>query len=161
MAKKDIFDLFREKASELEQEPTPQAWARIERRIQSNRPTVRRAQVRRLPSPIGIAAGLALLMGLSVVFMWLAEAEQQPDVLAQADVALEIEELVLTSAEDEVVELVEIATANPQPRPVKPIIEGNANQRLVAKNDAVLTPIEITPSRIDTADGEREERTGR
>lgn len=161
MAKKDIFDLFREKASELEQEPTPQAWARIERRIQTNRPTVRRAQVRRLPTPMGIAASLALLIGLSVVFMWLAEAEKQTQVLAQEVLPLEVEELELTPVEDEVVELVEIATANPQPKPVKPIIEGNANQRLVAKNEATLAPIEVSPTRIDTTTGEREERTGR
>ncbi|MEL7250066.1 MAG: hypothetical protein AAFO03_16675 [Bacteroidota bacterium] len=163
MAKKDIFDLFREKASELEQEPTPQAWSRIERRLQANRPSIRRTPVRRLPSPMGIAAGLALLMGLSVVFMWLAEAEQQTPVLAQEQLQFEVEELVLkTAKDDEVAALVEIAQANPLPKPVKPIVEGNANQRLVAKTEHAAQPIEITPSRIDTnTNDQAEERAGR
>lgn len=162
MGKEDFFDLFRKKAEELEQEPSPQAWSRIERRIQSTRPSVRRATVRRLPRPMGIAAGLALLMGLSVVFLWLADAEtQQADVLAMQEMPLEIEELVINTADDEVTEVVELAQAHPQPKPVKPIVEGQASQRLVAKNEAPLRPIQISPSRSDSTAGEAEQRTGR
>ncbi len=162
MAKKDIFDLFREKASDLEQEPTPQAWSRIERRIQSSRPSVRRTPVRRLPTPMGIAAGLALLMGLSVVFLWLAEAEKTTPTYAQEKLKLEVEELILTPVKDNVAAIVEIAKANPLPKPVKPIVEGNANQRLIAKNELAPTPLEITPSRSDSSTtNEVQERTGR
>jgi len=162
MAKKDIFDIFREKAAELEQEPTPQAWSRIERRIQSARPTVRRTPMRRLPRPLGIAAGLALLMGLSVVFLWLADAEQRQAVaLAQHEGPLEVEELVIASADDEVVEVVEIAQAHPLPKSAKPIIEGQATQRLVAKNESRAPRMQVTPSPSDSTFGESEQRTGR
>lgn len=162
MAKKDIFDLFREKSSELEQEPTPQAWNRIERRIQANRPKVRRARVRRLPSAFGIAAGLALVMGLSVVFIWLAEADQnQQQFLAQNEGPLQVEELVLSPVDDEVKEVVEIARANPQPTLSKPIVEGKSSQRLIAKNEANIAPIPMSPTRSDSTLGEMEERTGR
>lgn len=162
MAKKDLFDLFREKATELEQEPTPQAWSRIERRIQSGRPTVRRTQVRRLPSPLGIAAGLALVMGLSVVFLWLAETEKnQQAILAQSDRPLQVEELVLNTIDDEVREVVDIAQANPLPVPNKPIVEGKSTQRLIAKNEANIAPIPVTPATLDSTFEETEQRTGR
>lgn len=162
MGKEEFFDQFRKKAEELEQEPSPQAWSRIERRIQSNRPSIRRTPVRRLPRPMGIAAGLALLMGLSVVFLWLADAEQhQVEALAMQELPLEVEELVINTTDDEVAEVVEIAQANPQPKPVKPIIEGEPTQRLVAKNELSPNPIQITPSPSDSTFGEAEQRTGR
>lgn len=161
MGKEDFFDLFKKKAEELEQEPSPQAWSRIERRIQSTRPSIRRTPVRRLPRPMGIAAGLALLMGLSVVFLWLADAESQQPTLAMEELQIEVEELVLNTTDDEVTGVVELAQANPLPKPVKPIIEGEPSQRLVAKNEAVMQPIQISPSRSDSTYGEPEQRTGR
>lgn len=159
MAKKDIFDLFKEKSEQLEQEPSPQAWARIERRIPASRPAVKRARVRQMPQPLSIAAGLALLLGLSVVFMWLSD-QGTPSALAQQNVQYELEELSLV-VDDESINMVEKAQTHFPTSPSKPIVEGRASQRLVAKNDLRRESPTPPGTPTDTTVNEREQRTGR
>lgn len=160
MAKKDIFDLLKEQSEQLEQSPTPQAWARIERKIASQRPVVKRARVRQLPQPLSIAAGLALLLGLSVVFMWLSD-QSQTNALAQQGVHFELEELSLT-IDDQNIKVVEKVHIHTIATPSKPIVEGRATQRLVAKNEVrTEAPTYREGTSSDTTGNEREQRTGR
>lgn len=160
MAKKDIFDLFREKSDELEQLPSSQAWARIESRIAAKRPgVVRTARVRKLPQPLGIAAALALLLGLSVVFMWLSE-QGQTGVLAHQQMPLELEELQII-VEDKTSNTIESAPSHLDITPVKPIEEGNASQKLVAKKEAFQEGGFSPRSRPDSVENEHTQRNGR
>lgn len=160
MAKKDIFDLFREKSAELEQTPSSQAWARIESRMAAKRPSAgRSARVRKMPQPLGIAAALALLLGLSVVFMWLSE-QGQSGVLAHQQMPLEMEELQLivddpsSSAVEKAPTHLDITT------PAKPIVEGNASQKLVAKQESFRDGGPSPVSSPDSIENENR-RTGR
>lgn len=159
MAKKDIFDLFREKSDELEQKPSAQAWARIESKMAAKRPSmVRPTRVRKLPQPLGIAAALALLLGLSVVFMWLSEQNHQ-GVLAHQQLPLELEELQII-VDDQSSSAVEKTPAHLDIIPTKPIIEGNSSQKLVAKQESFqeggTSPVS-PPDSIENENG----RTGR
>ncbi len=160
MAKKDIFDLFREKSDDLEQMPSSQAWARIESKIAAKRPNVSRpARVRQLPRVLGIAAGLALLLGLSVVFMWLSE-QDQTGVLAHQQMPLELEELQII-VDDRSTNAVEKAPAHLDITPVKPIVEGTASQKLVAKKENSGEGGSSPVSRPDSIENENRQRTGR
>ena len=160
MAKKDIFDLFREKSDELEQIPSAEAWARIESRMAAKRPgTVRSARVRKLPHPLGIAAALALLLGLSVVFMWLSE-QGQTGVLAHQQMPLELEELQII-VEDKTSNTLENAPSHLDITPAKPIEEGNASQKLVAKKESFREGGSSPVSRPDSVENENRQRTGR
>ena len=161
MAKKDIFDLFREKSDELEQIPSSQAWARIEGRIAAKRPRIERsASVRKLPHPLGIAAALALLLGLSVVFMWLSE-QGQTGVLAHQQMPLEMEELQIIVEDSSSSAIEKAPTHLDITTPTKPIVEGNASQKLVAKKEAFQDGGSSPVSRPDSVDNENRQRTGR
>lgn len=160
MAKKDIFDLFREKSDELEQLPSPEAWARIEGRIASKRPTVAHPRgVRQLARPLSIAAGLALLLGLSVVFMWLSE-QGQPSVLAHQQMPLELEELQII-VDDQLSSTIEKTPSHLDITPAKPIVEGTANQKLVAKKESFRNGGSSPVPRPDSTESENDRRTGR
>lgn len=160
MAKKDIFDLFREKSDELEQLPSSQAWARIEGRIASKRPTGRPPRrVRQLPRPLGIAAGLALLLGLSVVFMWLSD-QNQAGVLAHQQMPLELEELQII-IDDQSSSAIEKAPSHLDITPAKPIVEGTSNQRLVAKKESFRDGGSSPVPHPDSTENENNRRTGR
>jgi hypothetical protein len=160
MAKKDIFDLFREKSEELEQMPSPQAWARIESRMAAKRPSVSRpSRVRQLPRPLGIAAALALLLGLSVVFMWLSE-QGQTGVLAHQQIPLELEELQII-VDDQSTSGVENAPSHLDITPAKPIVEGTASQKLVAKKESFREGGANPATRTDSIENENPRRTSR
>lgn len=160
MAKKDIFDLFREKSEVLEQVPSSQAWARIESRIAAKRPRVERsARIRTIPRPLGIAAALALLLGLSVVFMWLSE-QGQTGVLAQQQMPLELEELQII-VDDRSTSGVENAPSHIDITPAKPIVEGTASQKLVAKKESFREGGPSPASRPDSIENENRQRTSR
>ena len=78
--RKDIFDLFRERAAQIEETPSPQAWNRLERRLNSRRPSVRR-EARRvsLHRSLGMVASLALVLGLRAL---LKSASRKGTILA-------------------------------------------------------------------------------
>ena len=161
MAKKDIFDLFREKSDELEQLPSSQAWARIESRMATKRPSVARtARIRKMPQPLGIAAALALLLGLSVVFMWLSE-QGQTSVLAHQQMPLEMEELQIIVEDPSSSAIEKAPTHLDITTPTKPIVEGNASQKLVAKKEAFQDGGSSPVSQPDSVENENRQRTGR
>jgi hypothetical protein len=157
MAKKDVFDLFKEQSEKLECPPTPQAWGRIERRIQSSRPVAQRSRMRSLPRPLGIAAGLALLLGLSVVFMWLTEQKVAGPLAQSTESSFVLEERPL-ALEESAVSDVELLHTHVKITPQKPIVEGTSTQRLVAKNEVPQERNQTRPSpSVDTT----ERRTGK
>ncbi|MEL7222750.1 MAG: hypothetical protein AAGJ93_15620 [Bacteroidota bacterium] len=137
MSNKDIFEQIKSEAQNIRETPSPEAWSRIEQRLQADRPSIERGRVRTLKQgfqPMSIAAGLALLLGLSVVFMWMTDQQQTSDPIAQAS-TLEWEELALTPTATQSTEPIAIAANNPQPIARKPIAEGSPNQKLIAKHD--------------------------
>jgi hypothetical protein len=159
MAKKDVFDLFREKSEELEQTPSSQAWARIESKMAAKRPSVgRSARIRKMPQPLGIAAALALLLGLSVVFMWLSD-QGPTGVLAHQQMPLEMEELQII-VDDRASSTIENAPSHLDMTPDNPIIEGNASQKLVTKKESFRDGGSSPVSRPDSIENENR-RTGR
>lgn len=164
MSNQDIFDQFREQADQLRETPSADTWSRIEHRLQADRPKIERTRVRHIrrqaPAPLSIAAGIALLIGLSVVFLWTSEQSATPAAIVAQATPLEWEELILTPTETSPTEVVEIAATLDRPAITKPIEEGRASQRLVAKNE-VRSNGEINHSQQDSARRKQEERMGR
>jgi hypothetical protein len=161
MSNKDIFDHFKEEADKIRETPSPEAWSRIEQRLQASRPSIQRTRIRTMGSrlhPMSLAAGIALLLGLSVVFMWMTDQQKATTPIAQAD-TLEWEELSLTPPTSNSTEVIAIATSHPQPVARKPIAEGNSNQRLIAKQE-VRMPSNSYNSQADSSRNV-EERTSR
>jgi len=161
MSDKEFFDRFRQDAATIEQTPTPPTWSRIERRIQPQRPATRWAASRQLPRPLAIAAALALVLGLTVVFLWLSD-QQNGTGLAQTRGPLKMEELTIEPiAASTTTPARTIAVAQKLLTPAKPINEGNASQRLVAKNEVRTDGQKTTTPRTDSTRQEREDRTGK
>ena len=87
--KRDIFDLFRDNADKLESPPSPQAWQRLERRLNQKRPSQRRTL-----RSLGwgrIAAALAFLLVAIFAMSILLQnnAQEEKANLAYKTVALE------------------------------------------------------------------------
>ncbi|RME94430.1 MAG: hypothetical protein D6772_14650 [Bacteroidetes bacterium] len=162
MAKQDkITELFRANAHKLEQKPSEATWARLQHRLQqqeghstegrgSQRPQGLRVRL----SSLHIAAGLALLIGLSAAFLWVLNEQdrQYQQALASAEHKLEIEDLAIESK------------AAPSPivkpnlqqayRPAqKTIEEGTPEQKLVARvSKSAPSGPRLTPTASDSAD---------
>jgi hypothetical protein len=161
MSKLDIFDHFKEEADKIREMPSPEAWSRIEQRLQASRPSIQRARIKTMGPrlhPMSLAAGIALILGFAVIFMWMSDQQHALAPIAQTD-TLEWEELSLTPTSSNATEVIAIATSHPQPLVVNPIDEGTSNQRLVAKKE-VYMPSGNKHNQLDSARNV-EERTSR
>lgn len=154
---KDITDLFRDNAHKLNQKPSEVSWERIQQRLADSptqvsggsgnkfvtkRPFARRRWLSGGPAPMNIAAALALVLGLSVVFMWLVDKQDRAyqRAVAEARPALQVEELDLTTSQETTL-LLDVAVAQQQIKPRKPINEGKPEQKLIAKAVSDRMPI--------------------
>lgn len=157
---KDIFDLFRENQDKLNQKPSPKTWSRIERRIQSPQPIAnKRRPIRRMRPPMGIAAALALIIGLMVAFLWVLgnEKERKQRIFAQMHPSFEIEELTIETSEN-AIKAIKITAKTQQLKPLKPINEGRIDQKLMVS----ISKSTYRESSSDfSVDSIREERMGR
>ncbi|MEZ4988217.1 MAG: hypothetical protein R2795_24845 [Saprospiraceae bacterium] len=135
MAQKDIFDLFRESADALNTPPSAPTWGRIERRLQGKRPSVRRASVHRLPPMAAVAAAFALLIGAVVVFSWVGNRPTATQNSMAVSTPIVVEDLAITLGGTDAMAIAEIAISHPQPAPTKPIQEGKAGQKLMARSE--------------------------
>lgn len=152
---KDIFDLFRKNQDKLNQKPSPKAWSRVERRIQTPLPIGKKRSIRRMRLPMGVAAALLLMIGLMVTFLWMFGKEKEQRIYAQ--ISFEIEELSL-DLEDQATNVIKITVKNQQLKPLKPINEGRIDQKLLVSTSKVSRQLPAPNSSIDSI---REEQTGR
>ncbi|MEM1215431.1 MAG: hypothetical protein AAGJ82_07095 [Bacteroidota bacterium] len=157
--KDQFFEQFRQQAEQLRQSPRPEAWQRIEQRMQPKRSQLRSVRSRLGVSPrvFSMAASLALLIGLSTILFWLGKTDSaSPGPLAAAQTVTEWEELPsLESTADTPREVVQIAVRYPRPKVAQPIVEGRPDQRLVARNAT-------TPRRVPTdSDSTQQRKEGR
>ena len=157
----NFFNEFREQANQLREQPSTDAWRRIEQRMQKPSTKLRVESRRRaIPRLMGMAASLALLIGLSAMLFWLGKMDsQKPAPMAQAMPVTEWEELPATLT-DGPKEVVQIAVKHPRPNVANPIVEGRPEQRLVARQE-VAQPQRPQPSQTDSMPKERTERMGR
>jgi hypothetical protein len=165
MTKPDkITELFRQNAHKLEQMPDETSWQRIQDGLAKKSPTSSSpgSTVRKLRLlPLRIAAGLALLIGLSALFLWALNEQDRhyQQAVANSKRPLQIEELPL--AEETLPSpIVQKSVEGTYQPPQKVIEEGRAEQKLIAR---VTTPapvrIPVSPSTSDSA--ETLNRTGR
>ncbi|MCB0638391.1 MAG: hypothetical protein KDC54_17295, partial [Lewinella sp.] len=133
--RKDIFDLFRERAAQIEETPSPQAWNRLERRLNSRRPSVRR-EARRvsLHRSLGMVASLALVLGLIAGLVWLAE-RRPAAAFAQQGTPTVIEDLALHTSDAADFPVPEIVQRDPDIQASNPITEGRPQQKLIVKGE--------------------------
>jgi hypothetical protein len=138
--RKDIFDLFRESAAQLEESPSPQAWNRLERRLNSRRPSVRRSARRvSMYRSLGMVAGLALVLGMVAGLTWLT-SQRTTQVMAHQALPLEVEDLALPTTEATDFQVAEIVQRHPAVQPQRPIPEGLPQQKLIVKGEPAPTP---------------------
>lgn len=133
---KDIFDLFKDNEHKLNQEPSPKAWSRIERRIQGPKPIARRRKMHTSSSFLSIAASLALVIGLISVISIMVGNKKQERAIAMNYEPFVIEALDVSTADVEI-EKHTRQTQQQDLKPLKPINEGRAEQKLVAKSQPV------------------------
>lgn len=147
MGKNNIFDLFRDNQDRLNEAPSPQTWNRIEKRLEARRAAQTRRRFVYFRQPMGMVAGLALLMGLAVAFMWLANPGPGNEQIAALGQPTNLEDLDLnssTAVPDW--EIAEIAVKTPVQQQ-KTITEGSRpQQQLVVRNTP--RPANTTPSNM-------------
>lgn len=152
---KDIFDLFKENQDKLNQKPSPKTWSRIERRIQAPQPIGnKRRRIRRVLPPMGIAAALALVIGLMVAFSWIFGKEKEPRVYAQVQPSFEIEDLSIEMTGN-AAEAIKVTAKNQQLKPLKPINEGRIDQKLVVSTSKSTRKQSSPSSSLDSIGEER------
>ncbi len=156
MGKKDIFDLFRDNEHRLHEAPSPQNWGRLEKRLEARRAAQVRQRYVYFRQPLGMVAGLALVMGLAVVFLWLANSSSPNTQVAILGHPVNLEELdnaaPSTSADWEVAGLVVERPASLE----QSIAEGSRPQQtLMVKNGP--RPVSAPSMPTDSADNRSNE----
>ena len=122
---KDIFDLFRENQSKLNERPSPQAWRRLESRLDAHRNRNRVSLYRQLFMVAAVIALVALTSLLTV----LADKNQQQ---YQADNIYATEQLnaPAPAEQQEALKIAEFSRKS-HDRMSNPIQEGAARQKLI------------------------------
>lgn len=164
MENKDLFDLFRDNEHKLAQQPSDQAWSRIQQRLQAApaaepRPSAHRLHVRHLVRVVVVAASIALVLGLAVSYLWVTDTSADTLAELQGNV-VPLEELTLLPAPASVPATALAVAPAAKQRPARPIREGVAGQRLIVKTEAAPPPAAPNPT-YDTARQERPQRVGR
>lgn len=128
---KDIFDLFRESKHKLDEAPSPQAWRRLEKRLDTRRAT-RGSSIYRI---MAMAAGVLLLIGVFSLLPALDQKTADTDVVALNNPPSEMEDLVVdpADADQNIIKVVEFSRQY-QDRMVQPIDEGSRAKKLVPSN---------------------------
>lgn len=131
----DIFDLFRNNQDKLNEAPSPQAWNRLERRLNSRRPSVRRHAKRvSLHRPLGMVAGLALLLTLVAGLIWLSN-RRPAEYMAQNYAPVKLEHLAMNAEEAVDFQVADIVRRHPV-QPARTVAEGLPRRKLVVKGEA-------------------------
>lgn len=156
---KDIFDLFKDNEHKLNESPSPQTWDRIQNRMNTPRAIQSKRKTRHIAPPLGIAATLALILSIMVAFIWMVDKDKHQRAIAQASYELDIQELKIDyPTVNTQRKASQIAIQNKQSKPLKPINEGSAHQKLVAKTSAVQQPTAEPTGEMDSVRDERMSR---
>lgn len=131
---KDLFDLFRENEQKLEEMPSPQAWRRLERKLDNRRRTSRRDKGRW--QPMMMAAALLLLAVITFLFSLVLDQNKPAYLAVNEQNPLPMEELTYTDVDQGAMRAVEF-TRKYQDRMSNPIVEGTTDQRLVPSDDVL------------------------
>lgn len=128
---KDIFDLFRESRHKLDEAPNPQAWRRLEKRLDTRR-AKHGGSIYRI---MAMAAGVLLLIGVFSLLPALDQKTATTDVVALNNPPSEMEDLVVDPADTDqnIIKVVEFSRQY-QDRMVQPIEEGSSAKKLVPSN---------------------------
>jgi hypothetical protein len=70
-----LFKLFRDNEHKLHEFPSPDAWRRLEQRLDANR---RRRKMKAVYRSVAMAASLALLVGVAALYFWSSQGALQP-----------------------------------------------------------------------------------
>lgn len=126
----DLFDLFREGQSELNEKPPQASWRRLERRLNTHQRRTRLAFRRN----VSIAAAIAIVIGMTFLISF--SIGQQNQLKRQASAVVlesELEEFTLEEGDPAAYRIVEFARTY-QNRPSLYIREGEANKKLQVRN---------------------------
>lgn len=124
--KKDIFQIFRENEHKLNQKPSPQAWRKLERRLDARRHQGRSTLYRHSAMAAGVLALVALISLIAV----LVDQKTTPNYLAVNQPGpVHLEELTYTDVDMEALRVVEFT--NQAVNRGANITEGNRDQLLV------------------------------
>ncbi len=129
---KDLFDLFRDNQHKLNEMPSPQAWRRLERRLDSRRRFPRHDRQRW--RPLMMAAALLLLAVITFLFSLVLENRRPAYLAANTEAPLPMEDLTFTDVDRSMLRAVEF-TRKYQDRLSNPIEEGSPDRRLVPSDD--------------------------
>jgi hypothetical protein len=124
---KDLYDLFRDNKHKLDEAPNPQAWRRLEKRLDTRRAT-RGSSIYRIMS---MAAGVLLLLGVFSLLPALESSDQDNTVVAMDTPPSEMEDLVVDpNSTEHMIKVVEFSRQY-KDRMVQPIEEGNSGKKLI------------------------------
>jgi hypothetical protein len=124
---KDLFDLFKENQSKLDESPNPQVWRRLEKRLDTRRAT-RGSSIVRI---MAMAAGVLLLIGVASLLPALDQAQTEDAAVAFYTPPSQMEDLEKDAKTDQnIIKVVEFSRQY-QDRMGQPIEEGNSHKRLV------------------------------
>ena len=124
--KKDIFQIFQENQHKLNERPSPQAWRRLERRLDARRGQNRPSLYRHIAMAAGVFAIIALISLIAV----LVDQNNGPSYLAiNQPGPIQLEELTYTDVDVEALKVVEFT--NGAVNRSNNIKEGNSNQLLM------------------------------
>lgn len=129
---KDLFDLFRESKHKLDEAPNPQAWRRLEKRLDTRRAT-RGSSIYRI---MAMAAGVLLLIGVFSLLPALEQNVAEDSAMAMNNPPSEMEDLVVDpNSDQEIIKVVEFSRQY-QDRMAQPIEEGSSTKKLVPSTQA-------------------------
>ncbi len=126
--KKDPFDLFRDNQHKLSERPSPQAWRRLERRLDAHK---NRRSGSWFSSHLGMVAAIALLVVSITVISFLTNHKNEIQAAASEPVPAQLEELTASADQQEMLKVVEFSRRY-QDRLAKPTVnEGQKGKKLV------------------------------
>lgn len=129
---KDLFDLFRESQHKLDEAPAPQAWRRLEKRLDTRRASRGSNSLYRI---MAMAAGVLLLIGVFSLLPALDQSSQMEEGVALNTPPSEMEDLVVdpSNSDQHIIKVVEFSRQY-KDRMVQPIEEGSSSKKLVVSN---------------------------
>lgn len=129
---KDIFDLFRNSQHKLQERPSPEAWRRLERRLDQRRSRHRPAISRSL----AIAAAILVLIALISVLSIIVDKRASNYMALNGIGEMPMENLVFTDVDREALKVVEF-THEYQAQVAYPVREGTFGKKLIPTDEKV------------------------
>jgi hypothetical protein len=123
---KDIFDLFRDSQHKLNERPSPEAWRRLERRLDNHRHRNRFAMNRHY----GMVAAVVALVLLVTIFSLFIDKGSNRMLAINGEQPVAVEDLLYSDVDVEALKIVEFARQY-QGEVAYPVREGSQGRKLV------------------------------